>query len=119
MADQKSRGGKKQGAEGQAQGKRTATCALTAGSTAATWRRTPAAGSRISREAIRRVARGSERVEAPAEGRRLRDLLRETTRMDRFFERLAQTVTHWTGSTLATLLAFLSIIIWFAFGPFF
>jgi low affinity Fe/Cu permease len=39
--------------------------------------------------------------------------------MDRFFERLAQRVTHWTGSTLATLIAFLSIVIWFAFGPFF
>jgi low affinity Fe/Cu permease len=39
--------------------------------------------------------------------------------MDRFFERLAQTVTRWTGSTWATLLAFLSIVVWLAFGPFF
>jgi low affinity Fe/Cu permease len=39
--------------------------------------------------------------------------------MDRVFERLAQAVTRWTGSTWATLLAFLAIVVWLAFGPFF
>lgn len=36
--------------------------------------------------------------------------------MDRIFEKLARQVTQWTGSTLATVLAFLVIIVWTAGG---
>jgi low affinity Fe/Cu permease len=36
--------------------------------------------------------------------------------MNRWFERLAHAVTRWTGSTAATVLAFLVILAWFAGG---
>src|SRR4051794_23554577 len=39
--------------------------------------------------------------------------------MQRHFERLAHVTTQWAGSTSATVLAFLTVLVWIAFGPFF
>lgn len=35
------------------------------------------------------------------------------------FENLARWATRWAGSTPATIIAFVVVILWFAFGPFF